>query len=550
MRRCANWNRSTPSGGETTLRRWTLVWLAVSVACASTPLRDRDLVTLEHADELVRAGCYDCLIEARDAYAGLAFGRARRLVIQRLFETEILMTLREKELAMDWSGSFEAAETLAPALPPELEASRLLALVEAVPPDSMGWPRHALAQFRRAHASAAGELDGELRWLETSAYAGAVRRYVSIAADCAFPTRRRGENAVRRSSSGSVPEVPEGAAPLVVYRTAICSTTVGERLESILEDDPRFIEANFFLGRLGVSTVQRRGDVSHVREFIEAAIGRFPESPSVAYLSGSFNQLVGDCRTALAHYDRTLDLQPLHENGLLGRTVCLTHLSRTEEAIAAATRMIELELGLDVTSDGFYWRAWNRHHREELPAARADIESAKALRSNHEIHTLAGVIGHDQDDLDPAEDDLRQALRMSAGSPDCTANWYLSLVLMKREQWPETASAFEDAMRCYDRRAREAERGLAEMRASTTVDPDFKAQQIAGFEAAIEEDRGQYHAAAFNAANYHARAGRLDRARPLLEVAARDPKLAELVAELREIIKVHRAPGANAVIVR
>ena len=39
------------------------------------------------------------------------------------------------------------------------------------------------------------------------------------------------------------------------------------------------------------------------------------------------------------------------------------------------------------------------------------------------------------------------------------------------------------------------------MQARTDLDPDFKARQIAGFEAALKEDRSQHHAAAFNAAN-------------------------------------------------
>ena len=60
---------------------------------------------------------------------------------------------------------------------------------------------------------------------------------------------------------------------------------------------------------------------------------------------------------------------------------------------------------------------------------------------------------------------------------------------------------------------------------------------MAGFEAAIKEDRSQYHAAAFNAANHFARAGDVPRARPLLEIAALEPALADLVAELRAIIK-------------
>jgi tetratricopeptide (TPR) repeat protein len=525
------------SGVERAMRRWWVAWLVVSATCASAPLRDPDLARLAQADALVRAGCYDCLLDARETYAALAVGRARPLVVQRLFETALLTVLREKEIALDWSDSLALARTLLPEVDVALEPGRLLALVDALPPDSTGWPRRALTEFRRTRTGVAGTLDDELAWLASSGFTEPVRQYVAVAAECSYPFRRRGEGRVRLSY-GREPRAPDGAPPLVVYRTAICDTPDRARLEGLLDADSRFVEATYFLGRLAVAVVQRRGNVAEVRDLVDAAYARFPSSPAVTFVAGRFNQFIGDCRAALTYYDETLALQPLHENGLLGRTICLTFLSETEAAIASATRLIDLDVTPDVRSDGFYWRAWNRHHRADLPAARADIESAKALRSNPQIHTLAGVIEHDQDELDPAEEDLRQALQMSGPTPDCTAHWYLSLVLIKREQWPETATAFEHAMRCYDRRAREAEEGLAAMQANTDVDPAFKARQIAGFEAAIAEDRAQYHAAAFNAANHHARAGRPDLARPLLDVAARDPKLADLVAELREIIKV------------
>jgi hypothetical protein len=74
------------------------------------------------------------------------------------------------------------------------------------------------------------------------------------------------------------------------------------------------------------------------------------------------------------------------------------------------------------------------------------------------------------------------------------------------------------------------------METNTQIDPDFKAHQIEGFKAAVKEDRSQYHAAAFNAANHFARAGNFDKARPLLDIAARDPALEKPVAELRKII--------------
>jgi len=108
---------------------------------------------------------------------------------------------------------------------------------------------------------------------------------------------------------------------------------------------------------------------------------------------------------------------------------------------------------------------------------------------------------------------------------------------MKKGRSLETAETFDAARRCYDARVSESEAGLAGILSKPELDPDFRQRQIVSFETAIKEDRSQYYAAAFNAANHYARAGELDKARPLLEMAAADPALADLVRQLREIIK-------------
>jgi hypothetical protein len=74
------------------------------------------------------------------------------------------------------------------------------------------------------------------------------------------------------------------------------------------------------------------------------------------------------------------------------------------------------------------------------------------------------------------------------------------------------------------------------MEARTDIDPDFKARQIANFQAALKEDRAQYYAAAFNSANQAARGGDIVKAKTLIEVAAKDPALADLVKQLRTVL--------------
>jgi hypothetical protein len=114
--------------------------------------------------------------------------------------------------------------------------------------------------------------------------------------------------------------------------------------------------------------------------------------------------------------------------------------------------------------------------------------------------------------------------------------WYLGLVALKREQWLVSGKNFEDSMGCYEANVKDSEAGLRAMENRTDVDPDFKARQIEGFEAAIKEDHSHQYAAAFNAANQYAHGGDVAKARPLLELAALDPALSKEVAELRRII--------------
>lgn len=513
------------------MRRLWLATVLVAVGCASAPIKKADQVALDQADARLLEGCYDCLIEARTTYVRLAAGKARPLVLPRLFEVELLLTLRERELAMDWSASFKRAAEAGKELPPAFGAERVLALVEVIPPDDYGWPRREYQTFRGARAAFVPRINDELTWLATTPLQAPVRDYLALALDCAYPTRARPGQPARPARDN--PEVPPGAPPIIAYRVGMCRTISSETLAKVRAEAPRFVETSYFLGRVAVASAQHNGGTT-AREPLAEIYKRFPQSSSVTLLHGHFQRLIGDCKEALRFYDETIALKASHEEALLGRTICLSYLKRTDEAIQAATHMIDLKTYN--ISDAYYWRAWNRHFRVELDLARRDIESAKALASSGEIHTLAGIIEHDQNDLDPAERDLRAARNASYGRKNCVAAWYLGLVFMKRDRWTDSASEFENAMSCYEERVTEARLGLTTMKARADIDPEFKARQIAGFEAAIKEDSGQQFAAAFNAANHFARAGNPAKAKALVEIAAKDPALADRVAELRRLL--------------
>jgi hypothetical protein len=91
-------------------------------------------------------------------------------------------------------------------------------------------------------------------------------------------------------------------------------------------------------------------------------------------------------------------------------------------------------------------------------------------------------------------------------------------------------------MRCYERVIAEGEASIATLEANPDLDPVFRTRQVANFRAQIDSDRSQQYAAAFNAANHFARGGQIPKARVLIEVAARDPGLADRIAALRKMI--------------
>jgi tetratricopeptide (TPR) repeat protein len=513
--------------------------LLVMCGCASAPVKKADLAALADADALVLQGCYDCLLEARAVYDRVAVGKARPLVLARLFETQLLVALRERELAIDATQSWARAQALAAELPPLSEANRYVSLAGLVPADFVGTPRRETFEFRRANQPSVAKINDELAWLRASAtLREPARQYLSLAVDCSYLARvgrATGAGADDLwTGSSRMRDLPPDTIPLVAYRAATCDSVSLKTLANVRAAVPRFVETSYFVARIEVAGAQTTGG-RKARELVTETYARFPKSTSVTYLTGNLYQIVRDCRQALRYYDETLALKNLHEDALLGRTMCLTFLSRHEEAIAAATHMIDLRT--DNWGRAFYWRAWNHHYLKQLTDARSDIDRAKPLAAIEEVYTLAGIIEHDQDDLGVAETDLLRAKSMNRAGRNCTAMWYLGLVKLKREAWIDSARNFNDAMGCYEKNVKDDEAGLAALTANTDLDPEFKASQTASFETQLKEDRSQYYAAAFNAANQFAHAGNVDLARRLLDIAAKDPALGDLVGQLRDILK-------------
>lgn len=503
------------------MRGFTALILAVSAGCASAPIKRADEASLAVAQTRVLEGCYSCLLEARDVFARVAVGRARPLVIARLFEVQVLIGMRERELALDSGEAFAKARALAAELPATYAAVQYVDLAELLPPDGRGTPRTELAQFQRTLTPARfAELK---QGLATGEAGMAFRAYLSASLDCLAVTNRRDATSEARP-------IPTDTPPLVKFRMATCPMLRPAALDELLKATPSFVEAGVFLAREPTLSITPTY-VKNMRSWLMAAYGVFPRSPSVTYSIGMMNQTIGDCKAAIRFYEDTIALKDRHEDAALQRVICLGHLGQFVPAIEAATRIIDRRYYN--IADAYYWRAWNHHRRGTLPDARADIDRARSMLFNSRVLTLGGVIKYDQDDLALAEADLTEAVRID--SAQCIAHWYLGLVTFKKTTWLPAAARFGQASVCYEKSADDNVGRLEAMR-NSEFDEEFKASQIASFQAVIKEDRDQQWGAVLNAANAFARGEQVETALKWLERIPADAVHRPKADELRKLL--------------
>jgi len=504
----------------------------LSLGCASGRIRKGNERALAIADARVLEGCYDCLQDARVTYERLAVGKKGDGIVPRLFETNVLLALREKELALDARTSLERARALIPRVPKAMEPARVLAMAAAVLPDNNGLPTRALSVLRQQNETYLKTIDDELAWMDQAPLTPVVRRYVALSLDCSYSDRKKSTRDTVHTLAKRR-EVPINAPPLLAYRAADCDKTDSLALKRVLVAASTFDEAAYALARVVVWNAGETGG-DDARALFSRTAARFPRAPGVSFMTGWLESNRGDCEAALGLLDTTLAIVPGHDRALLEKTICLTTLRRDTAAITSATRLIALDAP-NVTY-GYYWRAVNRLRLRELPLARADIEEAKARNRSGDILSLAGMIEFEQGEYPIAETDLRAARATWQGWKLCGAGFYLGSTLTKREAWPDAAASFDSAMVCYNERAAETASKIEQVRGSTKGSAAFRARRLATLETDLADRQRRARTAAFNTASMQARLGNLARAEEMLVIAAEEPDLTEQVGKLRQQI--------------
>lgn len=437
---------------------------------------------LATADALVDEGCYRCLLEAHRIYE-------KGALREPLFETALLLALREKELGLDATPWIEKARPLATP-----ETATYLDIVSAI-----AWiPAVSAPDFEPPARPSAVVLDDWLAWLRTSPTV--LNRYAELALLCS-------------GRGGSAPRDFDADRPLLQYRLGICSLAQRALLDSAFAASPRFAETGFFLARYEMTNSGYAGaQVTRALPLLLAAHEAIPESPTITVTLAAVWSGRKEYARALALYDEVLAARPEQRDALLGRATVLTYLGRPEDAMASATRMIEL--GTWYLGDAYYWRGWNRYGIGQLEAAAADVAEARKYRSGSDLLTLAGMIAYDQQRRDDARRDFTQALRTNP--ENCPARWYLGLMEVDERDWPNGLREFSDATSCY----RAAVSAIEAETDAPDLSPEALAQQQEDRARRLADNQRQVARSALNAALLALQVNDRDTAAGFAQVAA------------------------------
>jgi tetratricopeptide (TPR) repeat protein len=256
---------------------------------------------------------------------------------------------------------------------------------------------------------------------------------------CAFGTLKE----TAESFAGAID--PAVATPLVQFAIGNCDAAFQPRLAALRAGEPDFVDADFPLGRYALEHPERP-DAEEGLERLQSAAQAFPRSPTITTRIGNLHRLWEEWPAALAAFDRALAVAPDHPEATIGRAISLSYLERSDEAIAAATRLIEG--GQWLLGEAYYWRAWNHLRMGSFQLARADADRARTLMSNAAVLVLSGVIEWRLGRLQGAERDFQEAITIDLG--ECEAAFDLGVVRDELKKPAEALAAFKQAGQCYD----------------------------------------------------------------------------------------------------
>src|SRR5215467_183242 len=438
---------------------------------------------LAQADANLRAGCFDCLVEALKQYeATRAIPALAAQATTGAVRAAALLALRERELGTTDSGYLEKARELAATMPAvQRDVAPLFEVIDIFPwrggAGRSGRPDASLSIF----ANREQRIDG----LRGIAGRDELSAYVWIAYACGSGAGLLMGTAEMKAPIGAWADVP-----LLAFRLAICSTSGLAAIDAVVAEEPRYKEAAFFRGINAISA--RKLDEADAR-YRDAYAWR-KTWPAVTQALANVAMTGEDFQTAREFYDETLMLAPNFPDGLLGKLRATTYLLQHEDAMAVADQLIAIGR---YPGDAHYWKAYNELSLERYDAAWVDIEAADRSLINSDVPKLAGIIAINRHEIDVAYQRLEISKQRNPN--DCQTLYYLHLVLADQRKWPETITGAVAAAGCIDAAEVGLHAQIEEIRKSDAPDVR-KTRQIAAREQQIASGIRMRATCWFNAA--------------------------------------------------
>jgi tetratricopeptide (TPR) repeat protein len=506
--------------------------LLLLAGCAARGPSPQTMDEMAKAASLVKAGCYECLQEAFALYQKVASAERPPLGAARgAFDAALLLAIREKELGVPADAAVARVTKLAtPETQPLIDA---LGLVIG---ELSGFDPEQRAQLTGRGRPPVGQSNPIRRALDETLETELAAVYVGLTIDCESTLL------IETVNLPVLTKLYDGV-PLMQFRLGRCGRpAMAPALAALRASDSRWADTLFWEARAAITGSALTG-IDFPLALSLFSEGRAALPASLALTMGWANTSLSaeEFETALTGFDEVLARFPTHRDALIGRATALSYLTRHQEAVAAASELIDL--GTWHIGDAYYWRAWNRYHLKEYETAWADVENAIKGLSNTRVYTLGGLIAYARKELPIAVQRFDRAYEID--SSNCDATWMSGLASIDMNELAVAAPKFTRAMSCFVKSA-EALRSDAQRieervakRGSPPTGRETRQIERALRDAENADERSAQ--SAFNAAQCLARTGSKSEALTHVDVAAQHPRMREKALVLKAAIE--KLPG-------
>ena len=509
------------------LRRFAVFAVLLAASCAPKGPSPLLVAEVAKAAALVQQGCYTCLKEAlaiydKHAAAKVPIPGAR----EGQFDAALLIAIREGELGVPNDASWARARALAlPARQTVLEAAELII------GDTTSLDPEQRAQ-RTGRGRPGLEPDNpKRRALDVSLEKDFTAKYVALSIDC------EQQKLIESVDMKALTTLYEGV-PLMQFRLSTCGRPAAPKAGALRERDPRWTDTFYWEARNEmVVSLGQAIDLSKVIGLYGQGREAFSSSLMLTMAWSNANLMAEEFESALSGFEDVLKVYPTHRDAMNGKMQAQSYLMRHPDAIATATRI--LELGTWNIADANYWRAWNRFHLKEYDTAWADVENATRGLSNTRVYMLAGLIAYARKELPVAINRFDTAFKMDPSA--CDAVWMSGLVSIDENELAVAGPKFTRSMTCFVSAAAalRQERSRLDMTIQKRGTPLNARDQRNLDRLQRDADTAELKSAqsAFNGAQCYARTGGKGLALNLIDVAIAHPGMSEKAIALKALIE-------------